>query len=93
MAPVNEQTTIRECEVRPQCPGARASLAPRLLFDNESRVEFDDPARVVVPSDQREPRDPSVPSYASFLLDNEMRYCRRGRGYHSCHNRCQINAA
>src|ERR1039458_1127769 len=74
MALVNERTTIREREASPQCPrgGPRASHALRSLL--ESRVECDDPARVVVLSDQREPRDPSVPSnYASLLLDNGCR--------------------
>src|ERR1017187_4773748 len=73
MAPVNEQSTIREQEAGPQHPrgGPRARLAPRFLLDDDCRAECDDTARVVVPNDQRKPRDPS--NYASLLLDNGCR--------------------
>ena len=86
MAPVNERTTVREWEASPRHPGGgpRASLAPRFLLNDACRVECDDPARVVVPSDQWEPKravcvpdgfagDPFFSSHAPLLLDNGCR--------------------
>src|SRR5208282_1084527 len=69
MAPVKRRSTVRECEERTRrLEGeAKATLVRRFLPDNGCG----DPARVAVPSEQREPRGlPSVCDHAALLPDN-----------------------
>jgi polyvinyl alcohol dehydrogenase (cytochrome) len=63
-------------ESKPSCSreAAKVTITPPYLLDTQCRVKNGDPIRVVVPSDQREPKDLSrCLTFTAPLLDTECR--------------------